>query len=70
MVDETGKKGYLESSSAEIKNEDVTFTSNFLIETVGVVGSWRTDFGNVHSRDGSGVLRGLPFKSCRNKPGQ
>ena len=26
MVDETGKKGYLEISSAEIENEEVTFT--------------------------------------------
>ena len=70
VVDETGKKGHLESSSAEIENEDVTFTSDFLIETVGAVGSWRTDFGNVHSRDGSVVLHGLPFESRRNKPGQ
>ena len=70
VVDETGKKGYFKCSSAKIENEDVTFTSNFLIENVGAIGSWRIDFGNVHSRDGSSLLRGLPFQSRRNKPGQ
>ena len=55
------QKGYIESSSIKIEDEDITFTGYFLIKTVDDRSSRRLvdDSENVHSRDGSGVLRGL-----------
>jgi hypothetical protein len=58
------KERYIESSSAKIEDEDVTFASNLLVETVGERSSRGLvhDSVNVHSQDGSSILCGLPLR--------
>jgi hypothetical protein len=58
------KERYIESSSAKIEDEDVMFTSNLLVKTVGDRSSRGLvdDSENVHFRDGSGILCGLPLR--------
>jgi len=56
-----GQKGYIESTSTEIEDENVLLNLRFLVESVGnSSGSWLVDnSGNVKSSNGSGILGGL-----------
>ena len=55
------QEGYIESTSAEIEDEDVTFAGNLLVETVGNgSGSWLVDDTEyVKSRNDTSILGGL-----------
>ena len=53
------KKGYIESSSAMIEDENVTFTGNFLVETVSDRSSRRLEWSFPN---GSSILCGLPLR--------
>ena len=54
----------IESSSTEIEDENVTFTNDLLVETIGNGGGSRLfdDTENVQTGDGSGILGGLTLR--------
>ena len=58
------KKGYVESSSTKIEDEDVAFTSNLLVKTISDHSSCRLvdDLKDAHSQNSSSVLCGLPLR--------
>jgi hypothetical protein len=59
-----GQERNIESSSTEIKYENVTFADDFLVETVGNSGSSGLvdDTEYVHARNGPSIFGGLSLR--------